>query len=59
MASLPDPAALPDIPEHERTPTVRQLLAFIEQQHAVIQQQKAEIDTLKAELARLKKLPIG
>ncbi len=57
MASLPDPAALPDIAEHERTPTVRQLLAFIEQQHAVIQQQKAEIDTLEAELARLKKLP--
>jgi len=48
---------IPDIPEEEKTPIVRILLAFIEQQQAIIQEQQVDIDALKTEVAKLKKLP--
>jgi multidrug resistance efflux pump len=48
---------LPHITEAEQTPTVRFLMAFIEQQQETIQQQQTELEALKAEVARLKKLP--
>lgn len=48
---------LPHIPEEEQTPTVRLLVAFIEQQQETILKQQTEIESLKAEIARLKKLP--
>lgn len=54
MKKLP---LIPDIPEEEKTPVVRLLLAFMEQQQVIIQNQQVEIDTLKAEVAKLKKLP--
>ena len=54
MKKLPP---LPELPEEEKTPVVRLLLAFIEQQQEVIIEQQAEIDNLKSEVARLKKLP--
>ena len=54
MKKLP---LIPDIPEKEKTQTVRLLLAFIEQQQAIIQDQQIEIDALKTEVAKLKKLP--
>src|SRR5882672_2800744 len=38
---------LPDIPESESTPLVRQLLDFIQQQQEVIQQLRDEIARLK------------
>lgn len=47
----------PHIPEAEKTPTVRLLLRFIEQQQEIIEKQQADIEALKAEVARLKKLP--
>ena len=49
--------AFPHIPEAEQTPTVRLLIAFIEQQQEIIFKQQTEIEALKAEVARLKKLP--
>jgi len=48
---------IPDLPEEEKTPVVRLLLAFIEQQQELLQKQQIEIDTLKTEVAKLKKLP--
>ncbi len=48
---------IPEIPEEEKTPVVRLLLAFMEQQQEVIQNQQVEIDALKTEVAKLKKLP--
>jgi len=45
------------IPEEKQTPTVRFLMASVEQQQETIQKLRAEIKTLKAEIARLKKLP--
>jgi len=48
---------LPHIPEEEQTPTVRLLMAFIEQQQETILKQQTDIKSLKAEIARLKKLP--
>ena len=57
MAGAPDKNALPQITEAEQTPTVRLLMAFIEQQQETIQKQQMEIEALKAEVARLKKLP--
>ncbi len=54
---MTDKNAFLRIPENEQTPTVRLLLAFIEQQQESIQRQQAEIEALKAEVARLKKLP--
>lgn len=48
---------IPDFPEEEKTPTVRLLLAIIEQQQEIIQNQQIEIDALKSEVAKLKKLP--
>lgn len=55
--SSPNKVELPTIPEAEKTPTVRALLAFIEQQQETIEKQQAEIEALKAEVVRLKKLP--
>ena len=52
-----DEPILPDIPEAEKTPTVRLLVARIEEQQECIQKQRKEIETLKAEVARLKNLP--
>lgn len=54
MMNLP---IIPELPEEEKTPVVRLLLAIIEQQQEIILNQQVEIDTLKAEVARLKKLP--
>ncbi len=54
MKKLPP---IPEIPEEEKTPVVRLLLAFMEQQQAIIQNQQVEIDALKTEVAKLKKLP--
>ena len=54
MKKLPP---IPDLPEEEKTPVVRLLLAFIEEQQEVIVEQQKEIDNLKSEVARLKKLP--
>jgi len=54
---MTDKKAFPHIPEEEQTPTVRLLIAIIEQQQETILKQQAEIDALKAEVARLKKLP--
>ncbi len=55
---------LPPIAPQEMTPTLRLLLAFIEQQQRVIeqlqqqvQQQQTEIEALKEEVARLQKRP--
>ena len=55
---------LPPIPPQAMTPTVRLLLAFIEQQQQTIeqlqqqvQQQRTEIEALKDEVARLQKRP--
>jgi hypothetical protein len=55
---------LPPIPPPEMTPTVRRLLAFIEQQQQTIEQlqqkvqeQQTEIQALKDEVARLHKRP--
>ena len=48
---------IPEIPEEEKTPVVRLLLAFMEQQQEFIQNQQVEIDALKTEVAKLKKLP--
>jgi len=57
-------SALPPIPPQEMTPTVRLLLAFIEQQQQRIeqlqqqvQQQQTQIGTLQDEVARLQKRP--
>jgi hypothetical protein len=47
----------PLIPEEEQTPTVRSLLAIIEQLQQDFQQQQERIVALEAEIARLKKLP--
>ncbi|WP_198266273.1 hypothetical protein [sulfur-oxidizing endosymbiont of Gigantopelta aegis] len=54
MKKLPP---IPEIPEEEKTPVVRLLLAFMEQQQEIIQNQQVEIDALKTEVAKLKKLP--
>ena len=54
MKKLPQ---IPEIPEEEKTPVVRLLLAFMEQQQEIIQNQQIEIDALKIEVAKLKKLP--
>jgi hypothetical protein len=48
---------LPSIPAREMTPTVKLLLAIIEQQHDTIARLEQRIDRLEAEVARLKKLP--
>ncbi len=48
---------IPEISEEEKTPTVRMLLTFMEQQQILIQNQQVEIDALKTEVAKLKKLP--
>ncbi|WP_155321282.1 FtsB/FtsL family cell division protein [Desulfosarcina ovata] len=48
---------LPDIPEKDISPTVKDLLAFIDQQNALILQQDEEIQQLKDEIARLKNQP--
>jgi hypothetical protein len=48
---------LPPIPPEELTPTVRLLLAIIEQQQATIRRLEERVDQLEAEVARLKKLP--
>ena len=53
MKQLP---VIPDIPDEEKTPTVRLLLAFMEQQQEMLQNQQVEIDALKTEVAKLKKL---
>ncbi|WP_198264807.1 hypothetical protein [sulfur-oxidizing endosymbiont of Gigantopelta aegis] len=45
---------IPEIPEEEKTPVVRLLLAFMEQQQEIIQNQQVEIDALKTEVAKLK-----
>ncbi len=57
MAPAPNKGVLPHIPEEERTPAVRVLMAFIEQQQEIIHKQQAQLEALNAELARLKKLP--
>ena len=57
MVDAPKKIAFPHIPEEKQTPTVRLLLAFIEQQHTTILRQQADIEALKAEIARIKKLP--
>ncbi|WP_198262507.1 hypothetical protein [sulfur-oxidizing endosymbiont of Gigantopelta aegis] len=43
MKKLPP---IPEIPEEEKTPVVRLLLAFMEQQQEIIQNQQVEIDAL-------------
>ncbi len=48
---------LPPIPPEEQTPTVRLLLAIIEQQQLTIAKLEARVALLEAEVARLKKLP--
>ncbi len=48
---------LPPIPVREQTPTVRLLLAIIEQLHTTNTQLEERIALLEAEVARLKKLP--
>lgn len=48
---------LPPIPPQEMTPTLRLLLAFIEQLQQQVQQQQTEIEALKDEVARLQKRP--
>ena len=45
---------LPDIPEHDQTPLVKTLLAFIEQLAEQVQQQAEEITLLKDEINILK-----
>jgi hypothetical protein len=45
---------LPDIPEHDQTPLVKTLLAFIEQLAEQVQQQAEEIARLKDEINILK-----
>ncbi|MBF0289268.1 MAG: hypothetical protein HQM14_15730, partial [SAR324 cluster bacterium] len=42
---------IPDIPEEEQSPFVRQLLEIIHQQSTIIQQQAEEIQQLKDEIA--------
>jgi hypothetical protein len=48
---------LPPIPPEEMTPTVKLLLAIIEQQQITITRLEQRVDRLEAEVARLKKLP--
>ena len=48
---------LPPIPPAEHTPTVRLLLAIIEQQQLTIAQLQAQLAVLQAEVAWLKKAP--
>ena len=48
---------LPSIPAEEMTPTVKLLLAIIEQQQETIIQLEKRVDQLETEVARLKKLP--
>ncbi len=48
---------LPPIPPEEQTPTVRLLLAIIEQQQLTIAKLEARVGLLEAEVVRLKKLP--
>lgn len=48
---------LPPIPPAEMTPTVKLLLAIIEQQQIMITRLEQRVDRLEAEVARLKKLP--
>lgn len=48
---------IPQVPEHEKTPLVEQLLALVEQQAYIIQQQQEQIQQLKDEIARLKNHP--
>ena len=53
----PHGLTLPPIPPEEQTPTVRLLLAIIEQQQLTIAKLEARVGLLEAEVARLKKLP--
>ncbi len=53
----PHRLTLPPIPPEEQTPTVRLLLAIIEQQQLTIAKLEARIGLLESEVARLKKLP--
>jgi hypothetical protein len=48
---------LPPIPAQEMTPTVKLLLAIIEQQQGTIARLEERVDQLETEVARLKKLP--
>jgi hypothetical protein len=48
---------LPPIPAQEMTPTVKLLLAIIEQQQVTIARLEERVDQLETEVARLKKLP--
>jgi hypothetical protein len=48
---------LPTIPSEEWTPTVKLLLAIIEQQQVTIRRLEERVDQLEAEVARLKRLP--
>ena len=48
---------LPEIPENEKSPLVKQLLFIIEQQANIIEQLNQEIQQLKDEIARLKNQP--
>ncbi len=48
---------LPPIPAREMTPTVKLLLAIIEQQQDTITRLEQRVDQLEAEVARLKHLP--
>src|SRR4249919_2297949 len=50
------PLILPDIPETDATPLVRQLLEIIRSQHEHIQSQHERIQQLEDEIARLKGL---
>jgi hypothetical protein len=54
---MKEPLMLPEIPEKEQSPLVKQLLAFIEHQSIIIQQQAEQILLLKDEIARLKNQP--
>lgn len=49
---------IPDIPEAEQTPLVKQLLALFKQQAVIIQELKAENQQFRDEIARLKKQKI-
>ncbi len=51
------PFLIPPIPAHEMTPTVKLLLAIIEQQQVTMKQLEERVNQLEAEVARLKKLP--
>jgi hypothetical protein len=55
-SNLAMPLILPDIPEADATPLVRQLLEIIRSPHEHIQSQHERIQQLEDEIARLKGL---